>query len=81
QITSDRDDFETNYKPTANQPISTKQPPVVQTIKQYWSKRSWTFSHLFSDKTTWFGDAVRVENETLGTGDGSTVTFNFANQY
>jgi hypothetical protein len=40
--------------------------------------RVWSFSHDFSDKTTWYGDSVRVVDETLS-GDG--ITYNFAHSY
>jgi len=39
--------------------------------------RVWSFSHDFTDKTTWYGDAVRVVDESLS-GDG--YTYSFANQ-
>jgi hypothetical protein len=38
--------------------------------------RTWSFSHNFCDKTTWFGDAIRVVNENVGTGNGATTVFN-----
>jgi hypothetical protein len=38
--------------------------------------RIWSFSHDFSDKTTWYGDSIRVVDETLS---GNGTVYNFAN--
>lgn len=78
---ADTVDFENNYKASANLPVFQNQQAVIQPVAQNYGATAWVFSHLFTDKTTWFGDAIRVTNETLGTGDGTTTTFNFANQY
>lgn len=54
---------------------------TVAVIKPNIGVRAWLFSHNFSDKTTWYGDSVRITNETVGTGDGTIVIFNLDNQY
>lgn len=85
QITADRTDFETNFKDTANQPTTAivgyaEMPTIGATIPTI-GTRAWIFSHDFCDKTTWYGESVQVVDEAVGTGDGTTVNFNFANQY
>jgi len=74
-------DFEDNYKSSSNKSIHSEQQSIVQTIKPNYGSRAWTFSHNFCDKTTWFGDSIRVVAEAVGTGDGSTVTFSLAHTY
>ncbi len=70
-------EFEGYYKPTANAKLQT----TVGATKPIIGQRAWTFSHNLCDKTTWYGDSVAVTNEAVGTGNGATVTFNFAHQY
>lgn len=43
--------------------------------------RALIFASNFTDKTTWFGDSVRVSDEVIGTGDGTTTVFQTANQF
>lgn len=74
-------DFVDNYKPTSNKSINTNSQPVVQSVKQRFGTRDWTFSHNFCDKTSWFGDGIRVVDEAVGTGDGSTATFGLDHGY
>jgi hypothetical protein len=74
-------DFESNYKSISNQSLNQKQQPLVQTIKPSYGNRAWTFSHNYCDKTTWSSDSVRVVNEVVGTGDGSTTVFNLDNTF
>jgi hypothetical protein len=81
QIATDRSDFESNYMPAANLPVFQNQQAVVQNVAPSYGRTAWVFSHLFTDKTTWWGNSIQVTNETLGTGDGTTTTFEFANQY
>lgn len=71
---NDTIDFENNYKATANAPMY-KEAQCVGIKKVDIGPRSWAFSSNFCDRTTWFGDAVRVVGETLGTGDNSTTVF------
>jgi len=78
-VAADVLDFETNHKPTSNQSLNQKQQPLVQMIKPSYGNRAWTFSHNFCDKTTWSSDSIRVIDEAVGTGDGSTTIFNLAN--
>ena len=78
---NDRADFETNYKSTANLPLFVNQQSMVQTMKPSYGSRAWTFSHNICDKTTWYGESIRVVDEAAGTGDGTTTTFNLAHGY
>lgn len=71
---SDLTDFETNYKNSINKKLET----IFITKKGNVGDRSWLFSHNFCDKTTWFGDAVKITNESVGTGNGTTTVFNLA---
>lgn len=43
--------------------------------------RAMIFSQDFTDKTTWFTESVAVTDEAVGTGDGTTVTFNLAHPF
>jgi hypothetical protein len=81
QITSDRTDFEENYKPGGNLSLTQGQPIVSQIVKPSFGSRAWVFSHNFCDKTTWYADATRVVDEAVGTGDGIETEFSLANEY
>lgn len=70
-------DFETNYKMIANDRLQ----DLVGSTKPNIGIRSWIFSHSFTDKTTWFGDSIRVTDEAVGTGTGVLTAFNLAHQY
>jgi hypothetical protein len=63
---------------TCNTPPS---PQLVATTPDTTASRIWCYSHDFCNKTSWFGQAVRVANEAVGTGDGTTTTFQLANPY
>src|SRR3990167_1894078 len=76
QMTSDRTDFESNFKASSNKNVSLYQTSLVQVVKPSVGVRAWTFSHNFCDKTTWFKDAIRVVDESVGTGNGQTTLFN-----
>lgn len=72
-------DFETNFLAGANAVV--QQSVYFSTPQLMWQKpiavgsRAYSFGHNFCDKTTWFGDAVRVVDEAAGTGDGVTTVF------
>ena len=66
--------------PTA-QPVTFPTPQLITPIPAPIGTRIWCYSHNFCDKTTWYGEAIRVVNEEVGTGDGVTTQFNLANPY
>lgn len=74
-------DFETNYKSTSNKTLNIHQQPLIQAVKPSYGDRAWSFSHNFADKTTWYAEGVRVVDEAVGTGDGSTTVFNLDHGY
>ena len=43
--------------------------------------RLWEFSMVFTHKTTWWPSAIRVVNELVGTGDGTTKEFLLAHPF
>lgn len=74
QHDTDREDFEDNYKPTANKPLR-KDPTYVFNKSVNFAPRAWVFTHNLCDKTTWHPDSIRVVDEAVGTGDGATTVF------
>lgn len=80
---SDQTDFETNYKTAANAPLGnpkhTNQTGAIEVAVHKPEQSSTSFvTHDWTDKTTWFGDSVRVTDEVMSdSGDG--LTFNSAN--
>lgn len=77
---SERLDFLTNYQSTANQRVENSvkfnEPQLVGIKKLNIGPRSWIFSHNFCNRTTWFGDAIKVVGEAVGLGDGAATAFN-----
>lgn len=43
--------------------------------------RLWDFTHDFCNKTTWYADSVRVVDEAVGAGNGTTVVFDLDNDF
>jgi hypothetical protein len=84
QNTADRTDFETNYKAGGNKKLEEAVkfliPPVVGSTKPNIGARAWVFSHNFCDKTTWYGDSIRITDEAVGIGNGSLAIFTLDNQ-
>ena len=74
-------DFETYFKPMSNKSLNRESRPLVQISKQSYGQRDWTFSHNFCDKTTWFGDSIRVVGEAVGTGNDVLGVFNLDHDY
>jgi len=58
------------------QSVSFETPQFVWQKPVSVGTRAMVFSQDFTDKTTWFTESVEVSGEAVGTGDGSTVTFN-----
>lgn len=87
---ANRTDFETNFKTSSNKAIrkldsgghlqTTFSAPqlVFQKPIAIGGTRAWIFSHDFTDKTSWYGDAISVVNELVGTGNGALTTFNLS---
>ena len=80
---SPQTEFEANYKAAANAPIQNKTSLAIPKVAIYEPEGSFHsyVSHNFCDKTTWYQESSRVEDETLvqmPPPDG--LTFNFANQ-
>lgn len=61
--------------------VSFQSPQLVGIAPVDIGDRLWDFTHDFCDKTTWYGDSVRVVGEAVGTGDGSTTIFDLANDF
>jgi len=78
---TDTTDFETNFKSLGNPNLLSmvNVKDAVGTKKVNVGPRSFLFSHNLCDHTTWYGDAVRVVGEAVGTGDGAQTVFNLAN--
>jgi hypothetical protein len=69
-----------NPLPPGPQSVTVTNNNIIVTPKlTNFANRSFIFGHNFCDKTTWFGDAVRVVGESVGTGDGTTTAFNLDN--
>jgi hypothetical protein len=75
-------DFEANHKPTANQPLSKRQPDgsvwVVPTGREGSETIQTTVN--FSDKCTWWFESARIAGETL-TDSGDGLTFSSAHTH
>jgi len=66
---------------TPGAPVEVTNTPAVRATKQTeaeGAKRVYVFSPNWCDKTTWYGKAVEVLAEAVGTGDGATTVFALA---
>ena len=87
QNDNDKSDWETNYKASANKPITTAisapisdtGSPVVATMKAINPKLTF-FSPNWCDKTTWWEGSVAVTNESA-TDSGDHTTYSLAHQF
>ena len=75
--TANRESFIADYESVANQPLSAQTSLVCNKPIDIGTK-AWIFTPNLCDKTTWFAESVRITNEAVGTGDGSTTVFNLA---
>jgi hypothetical protein len=77
QNDADKSDFENNYKNNANKCLDLKDSEnrsIVVSEPRIGSEVIYA-THNFCDRTTWFGDSVRVNDETL-TDSGDGYVFN-----
>jgi hypothetical protein len=87
-----RGDFETNWKSKSNKQLvktdssgnvltAFKTPQLTYPKPVNIGDRLWVFSHNLCDKSTWFADAVRVADESMGSGDGVLKDFLLAHPF
>lgn len=75
----DFNDFQTSYLPASNQKINNAQKDKANTVAVVGREGSETIwaTHNFCDRTTWFGDSVRITEE-IATDSGDHKTFTLA---